>query len=94
MVDDEYLAREEANIEHLHREAEVDDDFVKLQIRNLKPAPVASATIVPPEHREGGRGEEKDANEGRPPPPQRRRKPRPHGCHGTLHEHSKAMGWH
>ena len=73
MVDDEYLAREKANIEHLHREAEVDDDFVKLQIRNLKPAPVASATIVPPEHREGGGGEEKDAREGRPPPPQRKR---------------------
>lgn len=75
MVDDEYLAREEANIEHLHREAEVDDDFVKLQIGNLKPAPVAaSATIVPPKHREGGGGdEEKDANEGRPPPPQRKR---------------------
>ncbi|KAL3810013.1 hypothetical protein ACHAXA_006128 [Cyclostephanos tholiformis] len=74
-VDDAYLAREEANIEHLHREAEVDDDFVKLQIRNLKPAPVASATDVPDDgHRDGG--DDSEGGEGRkiPPPPPRRKR--------------------
>ncbi len=73
MVNNKYLVREEANMEHLHREAEVNDDFVKLQIRNLKPPPVASAMIVPPKHCKGGRGEEADAKEGRLPPPQWKR---------------------
>ncbi len=75
-VDDEYLAREEANIEHLHREAEVDDDFVKLQIRNLKPAPVASATTTVVPHDDGKEEEKSERERGggrRPPPPRRKR---------------------
>ena len=42
------IEREEALLEQVDHEGEVDDDFVKMQIRNMNPRPTLSTTIPPP----------------------------------------------
>lgn len=42
------IEREEALLEQIDHEGQVDDDFVKMQIQNMNPRPTLSTTIPPP----------------------------------------------
>jgi hypothetical protein len=42
------IDREEALLEQIDHEGEVDDDFVKMQIQNMNPRPTLSTTLPPP----------------------------------------------